>query len=425
MLQKNVFLFGVVLFVLLSFYPIIFVGAASGMWDQTYGGVGIDGASAVVETSDGGFAIAGGTNSYGAGESDFWLIKTDGSGNTQWNRTYGGQGFDGALAMVETSDGGFAIAGETNSFGAGGYDFWLIKTDSSGNLVWNQKYGSIENDYASSLVETSDGGFAIAGGTNSYGAGKSDFWLIKTDGSGNTQWNRTYGSVENEYAYALAETSDGGFALAGFADTLGPSSVDFWLVKTDGTGNQQWNRTYGGSGYDGALALVVTSDGGFAIAGETNSGGAGQDDFLLVKTDGSGNTEWTQTYGGSGVDYTSGLVQTPDGGFALAGFTDSFGAGSFDFWLVKTDGAGNTQWNRTYGGTEWDIAASFIETSDGGFAIAGETNSFGAGNYDFWLVKTDEYGIIPEFSSLIILPLCMITILVIITYRNYLRRKDN
>jgi len=420
MIWKKGFTSSIVLLVLLSLSSIILVGASSGMWNQTYGGASSDGASALVETSDGGFALAGGTTSFGAGNADFWLVKTDGAGNMEWNQTYGGESFDGAFALVETSDGGFALAGETNSFGAGSYDFWLVKTDGAGNMVWNQTYGGTEGDYASALVETSDGGFALAGGTTSFGAGESDFWLVKTDGAGNMVWNQTYGGAENNYAYALVQTSDGGFALAGFTDFFSAGGVDFWLVKTDGAGNVEWDKIYGGESFDGALALVETSDGGFAVTGETNSFGAGKADLLLVKTDGAGNVDWDQTYGGAEDDYASALVETSDGGFALAGFTASFGAGSYDFWLVKTDGVGNMVWNQTYGGAEDDYTSALVETSDGGFALAGETNSFGAGNYDLWLVKTDENGIIPEFPSWIILPLFLTATLAVMNYRKKL-----
>jgi len=172
-----------------------------------------------------------------------------------------------------------------------------------------------------------------------------------------------------------------------------------------------WQQTYGGTEDDGALSLVQTTDGGYALAGDTESFGDLWADFWLVKTDGSGNMEWNQTYGEPGEEYAYSLVQTSDGGYALAGITESLGAGDYDFWLVKTDGSGNMEWNQTYGGTERDGALSLVQTTDGGYALAGVTESFGAGYRDFLLVKTDEYGVIPEFPSWVILPLFIITTL--------------
>jgi hypothetical protein len=385
---------------LLVFLLVIPVGASS-MWSQTYGGTENDGALSLVQTSDGGYAMAGYTRSFGAGENDFWLIKTDESGNMQWNQTYGGAGSDIAICLIETSDGGYALVGYTDSFGAGSDDFWFVKTDETGNMQWNRTYGGTKGDYAFSLVETSDGGYTIAGYTRSFGAGRDDFWLIKVDSSGNVEWNQTYGGWDDDGVIFLLQTSDGGYALAGMTESFGYGSDrdDFWLVKTDSSGNMEWNQTYGGTIREYGFCLVQTSDGGYAMAGCTCSFGAGSHDSWLVKTDAFGNMEWNQTYGGIDADGTTSLIQTEDGGYVLAGSTKSFGAGDFDSWLIKTDGAGNMQWNRTYGGVGTDIASSLVETSDGGYAIAGYTYSVDAVNSDLWLIKTDEQGVIPEFHS--------------------------
>jgi hypothetical protein len=380
-------------------------GAGTLQWSRTYGGTGYDGANSVVQTGDGGYALAGYTDSYGAGLKDFWLVKTDGAGNVQWSRIDGGTGADEAYSVVQTGDGGYALAGYTTSFGAGSWDFWLVKTDGAGNVQWSRTYGGTNDDIARSVVQTSDGGYAIAGDTYSYGAGLDDFWLVKTDGAGNVQWSRTYGGTNYDSAYSVVQTGDGGYALAGYTDSYGAGILDFWLVKTDGAGTLQWSRTYGGTSNDHALSLVQTGDGGYALAGYTYSYGAGLDDFWLVKVNAEigfehqrnlGGTNiipsWSKTYGGTSADRAYSVVQTGDGGYALAGYTDSYGAGYYDFWLVKTDGAGNTQWSRTYGGAGGDVAHSVVQTGDGGYALAGATDSYGAGNVDFWLVKTDGAG---------------------------------
>jgi hypothetical protein len=373
--------------------------ASSKMWSQTYGGANDDSANAIVQTSDGGYALTGYTRSFGAGSDDFWLVKTDANGKLEWNQTYGGTKSDIARSLVETSDGGYALTGYTRSFGAGDYDFWLVKTDRYGNIKWNQTYGGAFNDLAHSLIKTSDGGFALTGYTISFGAGPADFWLVKTDSNGNMQWNKTYGGANYDRANSLVETSDGGFALAGSSGSGPPA--DFWLVKTDSNGNMQWNKTYGGTDYDYAYSLVETSDRGYALAGYTSSFGVGNSNYWLVKSDMYGNMEWNQIYGEADYNRAYSLVETSDGGFALAG---SSGSGFEDFWLVKTDSNGNMQWNKTYNSGVYDRANSLVETSDGGFALAGSSRS---GYFqdeikrsgDFWLVKTDEYAIVPEFPS--------------------------
>jgi hypothetical protein len=188
----------------------------------------------VVQTGDGGYALAGCTHSYGAGNRDVWLIETDSAGNMMWNQTYGGTEMDWGHSMVPTCDGGYAIAGETDSFGAGNDDFWLVKTDSAGNMEWNQTYGGIRWEKAYSLVQTSDGGYALLGWTNSFGA-DGDYWLVKTDSAGNMEWNHTYGGSLGDIGYAVVQTVDGGYAMAGESNYYINSSygvIDFWLVKT-------------------------------------------------------------------------------------------------------------------------------------------------------------------------------------------------
>jgi protein involved in ribonucleotide reduction len=333
---------GVLLAALFSCFLIVMSGAqrvgaelsAEG-WSKTYGGASDDVAHALVQTSDGGYALAGGTSSCGAGANDVWLVKTDASGNALWNKTYGGAGDDWAEAMVQTSDGGYATAGPTSSYGAGGNDFWLVKTNATGDILWNKTYGGTADDVAEALVQTIDSGYAMTGPTQSFGAGSYDVWLVKTDASGNAQWNKTYGGTGFDWSEALVQTGDGGYAIAGATWSFGTGNGDVWLVKTDASGNMQWNKTYGGANDDMAHALVQTDDGGYAIASYTGSYGAGASDFWLVKTDASGNMQWNRTYGGTGADWPQALVQSGDGGYAIAGYTKSYGAGASDVWLVR------------------------------------------------------------------------------------------
>jgi hypothetical protein len=357
--------------------------AGNMMWNKNYGIVGSELARSMVQAVDGGYAIAG-----QAGD-DAWLVKTDASGTKVWSKSYGGTGHDAVYSLVQTNDRGYALAGYTDSFGAGNQDFWLVKTDASGNLQWNKAYGGTNAEWAYVLAQTSDGGYALAGYTRSFGAGNGDFWLVKTDSLGNHLWNKTYGGIGDDEAYALTQTGDGGYAIAGYTKSFGVGDRDFWFVKTDADGNMQWNKTYGGTGYEVAYALVQTGDGGYALAGYTDSFGAGNGDAWLIKTDADGNMVWNETYGGTGSDGASSAVQTSDGGYALAGATSSFGAGLADMWLVKTDTEGNMQWNQTYGEAApySDWASCVVQTSDGGYALTGDLYAYNPSTDNFWLVK--------------------------------------
>jgi len=363
-------------------------------WSKSYGGEGAEYASALVKRAYGGYAMAGYTNSFGAGENDFWLVETDSSGNKLWDKTYGGTNDDKASALIQTSEGGYALAGYTNSFGAGDYDFWLVKTDSYGNKLWDKTYGKegIGNtEIASALIQTSDGGYAMAGFACPT-LNQEAFWLVKTDAFGIQEWNKTYTRTgyDDDYACALVQTTDdGGYAIAGYGFTA--EGADTWLVKTDSSGNKLWDKTYGGTGFDEAYTLVQTNDGGYAMAGSTTSLGAGAHDFWLFKTDSSGNKLWDKTYGGTQDDVAYSLIKTSDGGYALAGEKYTYVVARIEAWLVKTDSSGNEQWNKTYGGPADDAAYALVKTDEAGYAeyaLAGYTLSYCTGASDFWLVRT-------------------------------------
>ena len=397
-MRKHHLLFATCLIFSLFVTPIVLLPnhvMASEMWQQTYGGTNDGRAYSVIQTSDGGFALIGFTYYIDLENEDFYLIKTDEQGNLQWEQTYGGAGTEGGSSLVQTSDGGYALAGSTTSFGAGNIDFWLVKTDSDGNMMWNQSYGGTETDSAESMFQTSDGGFALTGHTNSFGAGLWDFWLVKTDSDGNMMWNQTYGGTEWDLPNSLVQTRDGGYALAGYTESFGAGSNDYWLIKTDADGNVMWNQTYGGTESDETASLVQTSDGGYVLAGSSNSFQNGG--VWIVKTDANGNVMWNKTHGrptvgSSGQLSAQSVIETSDGGYALTGTRD------YDFWLIKTDGNGDILFFQNYAGTQLysgytqvDIACCLIETSDGDYALAGYTLSHKEGvPPDVLLVKTDH-----------------------------------
>ena len=256
---------------------------------KTYGGIGYDFSYSVQQTSDGGYIVAGATSSFGAGSGDIILIKTDANGNISWAKTYGRAGWDEARSVQQTSDGGYIVAGRTNSFGAGSYDIILIKTNANGNISWAKTYGGTDYEEASSVQQTSDGGYIVAGRTYSFGAGGYDIILIKMNANGNISWAKTYGGTDYEEASSVQQTSDGGYIVAGATSSFGAGGYDIILIKTDANGNISWAKTYGGTDWDEARSVQQISDGGYIVAGRTYSFSVGSDDIFLIKTDANGD----------------------------------------------------------------------------------------------------------------------------------------
>lgn len=412
------------------------------LFGKTFGGAGAEVAHAVATMTDGGFVLAGSSDSTdlpngekNAGSLDFWVARTDFAGKLVWSKTYGGQGGEQVEGLVVLPDGGFAVAGNTNSpdlpgspkYSGGGSDFWLLRTDASGNLLWSKTFGGAGYDAPNAIVSRKGGGFAAVGGSESSDlpdaqktSGGRDFWLVATDAGGVPLWNKTYGGSGDDEALAIAELSDGGFALAGKTQSTdlpgGQKSLgqdDMWLVRTDANGNLLWNKAYGGSNYDSAQSVVWLPDGGFALAGFTMSidlpagnKTKGLPDVWLVRTDLVGNILWNKTFGGKLDDYAWAIAVVPTGGLVLACRTQSTdlpggqkSAGQTDFWLLRTDESGNLLWNQTYGGEQHDFARSIALLADGGFAFAGQTASTdlpegqkNAGLTDFYLIRTDAFG---------------------------------
>jgi len=371
---------------------LLFFSIPTQAWERTYGGSEVEEGYSVQQTSDGGYIIAGGTYSFGNPGGDVYLIKTDASGDTIWTRTYGGSRWEVGESVQETSDEGYIIAGQRGNIADTLIDVYLIKTDVSGDTIWTRTYGGSNKDGGRSVQETSDGGYIIAGWTYSFVTGNVDVYLIKTDASGDTIWTRTYGGSDGDVGESVQETSDGGYIIAGWTSSFGAGWIDVYLIKTDASGDTIWTRTYGGSKVDVGNSVQQTSDGGYIITGETRSFADGLCDVYLIKTDASGDTIWTRTYGGSDADVGYSVQQISDGGYIIAGWTSSFGAGYAAVYLIKTDASGDSIWTRTYGGSEVDEGYSVQETSDGGYIIAGQTWSFGAGRSDVYLIKTDADG---------------------------------
>lgn len=361
---------------------------------RTFGGDKLDEGSCVQQTSDGGYVTTGMTSSFGDGDWNTWLVKVDPGGTEQWSRTFGitaGQ-YEGGESLQETADGGFIIVGNILSAGPNDYDAQLIRTNGNGRRLWSETFGGGGWDWGRFVRQTSDGGFIITGWTESQGAGGGDLWLLKTDAQGTEEWNRTYGGIENDHGNCIQPTADGGYIITGATISNSIGNDDLWLIKTDSAGTAQWMLTLGGKGYEEGHFVQITSDGGYIVVGSTTSTGAGESDVWLIELGPNGRTDWTRTFGGVEWDWGNAVRETPDGGYILVGTTLSFGAGSSDVWLIKTDADGQEEWSRTYGGHSLDFGLSVQPTTDGGYIIAGQTYSFGSGNGDLWLIKTNSEG---------------------------------
>jgi hypothetical protein len=357
-------------------------------WFRTYGGPADDIGMSVRQTADGGYVIAGYTRSYGEGGRDFYLVRTDSAGDTLWARTFGGSADDLGMSVGQAADGGFILVGGTSSFGSQ-VQAWLIKVAADGSRQWDYLFGySTEDDGGNSVQPTSDGGCIFVGSTSAY---DGDVLLVKTDALGNKQWSDTKGySDSREEGNAVRQTSDGAYIVVGTTYRYDPVG-DVWLVKIGADGSTSWHTHIGGPLGDLGRSVYQTTDGSYIIAGLTASYGAGGIDVYLIKTDAGGNVVWTKTFGGASTDYAESVEQTADGGYIIAGSTHSDSTAT-DAWLIKTDGTGNLQWEKRFGGSADDAAISVQQTADGGYVIGGHSNSFGTNGWEFYMVKTDAEG---------------------------------
>lgn len=350
------------------------------LWTKTYGGPGFDEASLAIETSDQGFIVVGYTTSFGEGELDVYLIKTDANGDSVWARTYGGPADDQGLGIVETPDGCYIAVGKTFSFGAGGVDIYAVKTSADGDSVWARTYGDEGVEQAFDICEASDGGYIICGSSD------GDACLLKIDEAGDTVWFKTHGKeFRQDWGLAVAVTADGGYIVTGWADIPG-NDLDAYLIKTDMNGDSLWTRTYGGTDFDMSSDVQQVADGGYIIAGTTESFAQGGWDIWALKTDPDGDTMWTKTFGGLGDEMGLSAEVASDGNYIFAGFYP-------DAWLVKTDPLGDAVWEKHCGGA---LAYSVRLTSDDGYIVGGMISTAGG---DVYLVRLGSEPGIEEIPS--------------------------
>jgi hypothetical protein len=362
-------------------------------WVRTMGGWEDDVPYSLAVTADGGFIVAGDTQSYGAGSADFWVVKLDDQGSLQWDNAYGGAGLEECRGILQTADGGYVAAGMTESFGVGeGGAIWALKLDPAGAVEWQKTYAG---GGGSALAAGQGGGFVLGGTTPGFGADGTDAWVVKIDDSGNVEWQQRYGGFQNDVLYSIKPTSDGGYVFAGWTSSSGAGWADFWVTKLDGSGNVTWSKAYGGADGDDARYIAEVPAGGFIVSGWTVSFGAGNADLWLMKLDASGNPEWQNTYGGADDERGFGVAPASDGGFTVAGRTASFGAGNADMWALKLDASGSPQWQKTIGSTYDEEARVVLELDGGRFIITGKDSFYGTAAHDFWVIKTDPDGEVP------------------------------
>jgi hypothetical protein len=390
-------------------------------WAATYGGSESEYGESIQETDDGGYIVTGGTSSFGAGKVDVWVLKLGVDGSVDWQRSYGGSGWDVPCHIRQTSDGGYIVAGQTNSFGAGSNDIWVIKLRPYGTPEWQKTYGGIDGDMAHSIQQTSDGGYIVAGTTASFGVGTVDLWVLRLRSNGTLEWQKTYGGGNFDWGHSIQQTSDGGYIVAGTTSSFGAGEEDCWILKLRPDGTVEWQKTYGEGNWEAAYAVQQTRGGGYIVAGaKTTSFGAGGEnipDLWVLKLRTDGTVEWEKTYGEDSLYERAASIQpTSDGGYIVAGErgnvhsgTGTLGVWGTKAWILKLGSDGTVEWQKIYGGDNLDISQSVQQTGDGGYIMAGETYSFvpkGDKFSDLWVLKLKPDGSFGYAQNESITPAC-------------------
>ena len=309
-----------------------------------------------------------------------------------WSFIWGGAESDAIRGIYEHPDGSVYVAGYTYSYGAGGCDFWFAKINSDGTQAWTRTYGGEQGEWCIELQPAPDGGFLLAGSTGSFGSVGDDYWLLKVDANGDSLWSQLYGDEHDNGCYALTLAADGGCIMAGFIEDGPAGWDDFEVVRTDAAGAELWTAYFGGEGQDRCWDVLERENGDIILCGYTGSYGSGGDGWLLAIS-AEGDSLWSRTFGGVEHDDCKRVIETSDGGFLLSLASVSFGPGNYDYWLVKTDANGDIEWHQTYGGADIEIPYAVREVPDGGFVVTGFSQTFGhGGNRDIWLLRTDADG---------------------------------
>jgi len=401
--------------------PVNLLGADV-LWERTYGGAGDDRAFDAATDEDG-FVVVGSSTSFEQGRTTAWVLQLDHDGSILWNRTFlegAGSEFRCVLGLAD----GFLLVG--NKFlPLDDTDGYVAKIDSEGNLKWNVTLGNGKVDKLFSALETQDG-FVLVGLTDSF-SNDSNVWVVEIDLNGKLVWNKTYGGVMEDAGRAITLTEDNRYVIAGYTNSMGNGDYDFLLLKIDASGNLLWNKTYGGSQSDKAYVIAETA-GRCVAVGDTRSKGEGDSDAWIIKVDLNGNLLWERTVGGEGFDMPACIACSNDGGHLVGGFTFSFGSGKRDFWLLKVDNAGNVPWSSTVGRSEYEEAYGILEVAENEFVMAGWTNSMGQGSYDYYIVKIsiangDDWLSVYQLIALALVVVVIVLVVLFLLIRRRINRK--
>ncbi|MBD3347315.1 MAG: hypothetical protein GF401_19845 [Chitinivibrionales bacterium] len=369
-------------------------------FQKVYGGIGSDAATGVFQCDDGGYFICGYTESYGIGGRDVYLVRTNQSGETMWTRTYGGIGDDIATACSHTPDGYFVICGYSCSFSDSGQkEMYLLKVDAVGDTLWTATCGTGKEDAANDVCVTADGGYALCGYTfQDTASGNKNVALVKFSSNGTREWTGMYGDINHEIGFRVKQIAGGGFILAGQSRTYtSPGNIPLvgsgpapFVTRTGPGGEEVWSTEIDRSAIGTLKNIQPLPDGGFIIAGET-AAVVPTSVLYLSKTDQNGAVLWTKTHGAAD-SYIAPIVVNiaANGDFVVAGSRDG------DAYAIRTTSSGDSLWANSFGGNEFDQAEDISETADGGYVLVGSTLSFGAGNADIYLIKTDPLGNSPS-----------------------------
>lgn len=361
------------------------------LFDNQYGQGSYDYGRSILQTADGGYISAGNTSTLGNQNGDVLLLKIDESGIEQWIHSLTFSPSDRANMVLESSESGYIIIGNTISPLNESKDILVLKTNQSGHVEWFNRYGSNEDQEGHYILSLTNGGYIICGQSIDENTGFNMLYLLKIDSDGSEVWEQTFGGNREDHGYSIIESNDGSFLITGMTENSGDMSGDAWLLKVDLDGNEIWQHTYGGTGVDLSRSLVNTGD-GYIMVGNTSSYGSGNNDVFVIKVNLEGTQEWSNTYGGGGTDIGRAIIKTNDGSFVIAGYTDSFGENSgFNVWLLKIDSLGNLLWDKTFGGDGNDRALSVNQSLDGGLVLTGFSNSIDSAS-DILIIKTDDKG---------------------------------
>jgi len=382
--MKNIHIFFVIA---LSIATVSLPQAPDTLWTRKIGGPGIDVGNEIIQSSDGGFVIAGYTTSFGAGQRDAFLVKLDSLGNILWQKTYGTTLLEQAYSVKETYDGGLIISAFIYAATA---NLFLIKTNQNGDTLWTKNIGLSGNDFGTNIQLADDGGFLIVGYTDSnISNGDRDVWLLKLDSIGTVLWQRTYGGTDADEGFKLLKLSNDNLLISGYSQSFSGGDRDGWIVKTDSSGNFIWSKGFGSGSYDEFTAAAEDENRNLYLIGTTET--SGDRDLWIVKTDSGGNHLFTESYGGSHWEWGHDIKKTNDGNFIVTGFNQSNSSGLRQLWILKIDQQGDTLWTKLIRSTNGSEGYSVIQTQDNRYAVTGVASSSGTGS-DVWVIRLKPEG---------------------------------